>query len=145
MGVVNHTPNYFNDVTSFSPRARHSPCIVIGKPSRLKGMVHCFLLPKCAFRNLNIVHFLMWFPGDIILELLILLVAVASGVARTSPLLGHSMHGHTIYVCMNFRAKCNGVWRHPPPKNLRILQPPRSVLMNTYMYRSVSYLRQTRV
>ena len=43
------------------------------------------------------VHFLMWFPADIILESLILLVAVASGVARTSPLLGHSMGTLRLY------------------------------------------------
>ena len=48
-------------------------------------------------------------------------VSACSGVARTSPLLGHSMVPG---------AKCRSLWGwgHPPPENLEILQPPRSVL-----------------
>ena len=39
-------------------------------------------------------------------------------VARTQ-------HGHTTFVQTSAQ---RGVWGHPPPENLGILQPPRSVL-----------------
>ena len=50
-----------------------------------------------------------------------------SGVARTSPLLGHSMGTLRLYELPRERSAeaYRGVWRHPPPQ---ILQPPRSVL-----------------
>ena len=38
----------------------------LAKPSRLEGMRHCYLLPKCALGKL-IVHWMMWLFWDIIL------------------------------------------------------------------------------
>ena len=53
-----------------------------------------------------------------------------SGVARKSPLLGHSMGTLCLYELPREVQKLiyRGVWGHPPPpQNLQILQPPRSV------------------
>ena len=65
------------------------------------------------------------------------IIIEASGVARTSLLLGHSMGTLRLYEL----ARKAG---HLPPKNLGILQPSRSVL-RPYTIGSVSHLRQTHV
>ena len=53
----------------------------------------------------------------------------ASGVARTLPLLGHSMGTLRLYETSSRSAEVyRGVWGHPPPQNLGILQTPRLVL-----------------
>ena len=53
---------------------------------------------------------------------------MCSGVARTSPLLGHSMgtlRGTFVRTSTRSAEAYRGVWGHSPPG---ILQPPRSVL-----------------
>ena len=44
--------------------------------------------------------------------------------------IARAQHGHTTFVQTSMRSAeaYREVWRHPPSKNLRILQPPRSVL-----------------
>ena len=54
-----------------------------------------------------------------------LAVAATSGVARTSPMLGHSMGTLRLYEFPHEVQKLKGVWGHPPPENLQL---PRSVL-----------------
>ena len=55
-------------------------------------------------------------------------MVAGSGVARTSPLLGHSMHTMFIQTSTRSAEAYRGVWGHPPPENLGILQSPMSVL-----------------
>ena len=53
----------------------------------------------------------------------------SSGVARTSPLLGHSMGTLRLYeLTREVQKLIGGSGGYPPPENLGILQPPRSVL-----------------
>ena len=76
-------------------------------------------------------------PGPQVCILHIKLCHLISGVARTSPLLGHSMGTLRLYELPR---------GHPPtPENLGILQPPKSVLRPNTVVKCKSLMANSRV